>query len=643
MHNINNPQQRQLFDPHDGMFSDTAKRRLAKGWQAVFRHVILHLMPAEDLAKRFCGTCGRLTKELYSMCGLIFIMEFMNWTKEQSADAYMFRNDIHYALNLDSPQQSMSVPTINRYLRLFEEDGLHKKIFDYVTAEFIRILDINVEKQRLDSTHIFSNMATFGCTKLMAVGAKRFLTQLKRHDKASWEALPEELRKRYEPARNRLFSKLPKDSESRKRVRLDVAEDLLFLIERFADDGNHNDRSTYKDMVRIFNERCEVKAKKTPVVKDAEPGDSDDDANASADGESTSDGDGKASDNDDNASGDSECISDDDKNTGDADDSISDGDANASADRESTSDKIGREVVLKKKPGGDVMQNPSDPDATYDGHKGSGYQAQVAHTSGEDQTNVITFVDVETAVEHDSHTVPKFLETASEKGLRPKELIADTHYGSDENVILCEENGVNLNAPVPGNADNNNVYKLTIDDFNIGDKTEEVECCPAGNRPLSSVHDSETGRTVTVMNWEQCQACEFRGECPVKLSEGRFELRHSAKERRIAARRRERETEPFREQYRKRAGVEGIFSAMKRRMGLGRLRVRGSPRVEIAVVLRAAGFNLLMAAACPKMREIIEKAGIFTFDFVRFALFALFGPGFTRFRGGDRLFVQPRF
>ncbi|MFW6146071.1 MAG: hypothetical protein ACOC7R_01915 [Planctomycetota bacterium] len=38
-------------------------------------------------------------------------------------------------------------------------------------------------------------------------------------------------------------------------------------------------------------------------------------------------------------------------------------------------------VRLKTTTGGDVMRNPSDPDATSDGHKGPGDQAQIAEIS----------------------------------------------------------------------------------------------------------------------------------------------------------------------------------------------------------------------------------------------------------------------
>ena len=55
-----------------------------------------------------------------------------------------------------------------------------------------------------------------------------------------------------------------------------------------------------------------------------------------------------------------------------------------------------QKVQLKKKTGGEVMQNPSDGDATYDGHKGPGYQVQIAETcSPDNQVQLITGVEVE--------------------------------------------------------------------------------------------------------------------------------------------------------------------------------------------------------------------------------------------------------
>ena len=85
---------------------------------------------------------------------------------------------------------------------------------------------------------------------------------------------------------------------------------------------------------------------------------------------------------------------------------------------------------------------------------------------------------------------------------------------------------------------------------------------------------------------------------------GQYQLEHTAKERRTAGRRREQDTDVFRERYKTRGGIEGTNSGLKRRVGLGQLRVRGRPAVFHAIYLKIAGWNISRAAACAKMREI---------------------------------------
>ena len=132
MQHIVDPRQMVLADPYEHVFSPVAHKRVRAGWHGVFRHVILELLPAEALARSFSDELGRPTKELYSMAGLVFIMQFNNWTTEQAADAYMFDTAIQYALNLSPGAQSMSPRTLERYLKLVREDGLAGQIMDTV-------------------------------------------------------------------------------------------------------------------------------------------------------------------------------------------------------------------------------------------------------------------------------------------------------------------------------------------------------------------------------------------------------------------------------------------------------------------------------------------------------------------------------
>jgi hypothetical protein len=358
---------------------------------------------------------------------------------------------------------------------------------------------------------------------MMGVTIKRFLTQLKRHDAAAYDALPEGLRTRYQPSGYLLFGDTKKDAESRRLLREQVARDMHALIERFADDQKHNTRSTFTMLVRVFSEQCEV---------------------------------------------------------------------------------IEDRIEIRTHPGGDVIQNPSDPDATRDGKKGPGYQVQLVETCDEENdVQLITGAIAQTAAEHDSGAVEPILDRLEENRLTPEAMLADTAYGSDENVQMCERRGVELVSPTSGKKPDD-VDATNSDDFVVNESTGEVECCPRGEKPVESSRDEVTGQTLVVMDQKACAECPHRGGCPVQRRRGgRYEYRFTDKQRRLDARRREEATGVFRERYRKRSGIEATNSILKRKTGLGRVRVRGRPSVFHSILLKVAGWNLLQAARALAMRR----------------------------------------
>lgn len=211
MQRIVNPQQTRLFDPFDPILTDKTRQRLLNNWPGVFRHVILELLPVDILSGNYSPDMGRPTKELYSMAGLVFMMEFFDWKKPEALNAYSYHMDVQYALNMEPVAHDLGIRTLERYIVLFEKDDLAKKIFHEVTIRLAQLLEIRIGQQRLDSTHIFSDMASFGRTRLMGVTIKRFLTQVIRHDRQAYDALPEALRQRYRPSVHQMFGDTGKD------------------------------------------------------------------------------------------------------------------------------------------------------------------------------------------------------------------------------------------------------------------------------------------------------------------------------------------------------------------------------------------------------------------------------------------------
>ena len=100
-----------------------------------------------------------------------------------------------------------------------------------------------------------------------------------------------------------------------------------------------------------------------------------------------------------------------------------------------------------------------------------------------------------------------------------------------------------------------------------------------------------------------CESCKLRSRCPVRWRRrpelggewspsGAYVLSADLARVNIGRRRRAESDGQWRRRYGLRAGIEGTNSELKRRHGLGRLRVRGGERVRLAVYLKALACNV---------------------------------------------------
>jgi hypothetical protein len=255
----------------------------------------------------------------------------------------------------------------------------------------------------------------------------------------------------------------------------------------------------------------------------------------------------------------------------------------------------------------DSLQNPSDPDATYSGYKGQGYQVQVMETYSKNEKtkettlNLITHVDVEPAHESDAHALIPAIESTKQSGLGPKALLADSLYGGDDNCQDAAERGVDLVSPVMGSTKDDHI---SLTDFKLSDKGKVISC-PEGHAP--AVTKKKKDRYSAGFDIDQCSNCPNQSTCPVKQGKKFFYLRYTAKEMRAAIRRSYEQTEEFKDRYRWRAGAEGTMSELDRRTGVKHLKVRGLKAVRFCAVLKATGLNILRAAAVRKARKDKEN------------------------------------
>ncbi len=143
---------------------------------------------------------------------------------------------------------------------------------DAVARKIISELSIQIDKQRLDSTHVFSNMAEWTRSMLMFKTVKRFLVQVKRHESKLYHELDAELRRLYEASGDWIYAEKPQLRNVRYGGHVcgnkeQIGWDMLRLIERFEDHPKLSGINTFKDLVRVFNEQCEIDNGKVKIRK----------------------------------------------------------------------------------------------------------------------------------------------------------------------------------------------------------------------------------------------------------------------------------------------------------------------------------------------------------------------------------------
>lgn len=512
-----------LFDAFS-FLGQKVRDLLQRSWAEVFRRHILPKLPVQEFGQKYRKDFGRPSKNLHSMLGVLVLQQMHDTTDEETVQRLAFDTRWQYALDITGTTDEalyVCLKTLWKVRHQAIELRLEEKIFTLAGEGMIAAAGVGVERQRLDSLHVKSNMRRLGRLRLVGRTIQFFLKNLRRKEGGRWyRQVGEEQREKYMGGGGgeEIFSRV-KPSETASTLG-QAAQDLCALVEQFGGEEEVTRMASYRMMQRVLREQCRV------------------------------------------------------------------------VEEEEGERRV--EVKAAKEVGGDTLQNPSDEGAGYSGHKGQGYTLQMMETfHGEEQRGprLITYVEVTSAAITDHHAVIPALEKVKERGILPRQLVADTHYGSDENVQAAAREGVELVAPV-ANTEKSGV--LSLSSFTL-DEEGVVSRCPGGQAPFRA-RVVEKGVTVW-FDPRGCAGCGHRESCPVKRSRKRVRLRYDKIAMRSSQRRQAEEGWAFREKYRMRSGIESSFSQLDRRTGVKQLRVRGSQAVRFCVFLKALGLNILRFTA----------------------------------------------
>jgi len=230
----------------------------------------------------------------------------------------------------------------------------------------------------------------------------------------------------------------------------------------------------------------------------------------------------------------------------------------------------------------DSLQNPTDPDATYrkkGKKKHIGYTANIVEKF-DDKNRMITGYDLQ----KNTYSDQKFAKDTIKK-LEDTTLIIDGAYHSEDIDKKARARGITMiPTNLVGGGKNNN-----CDKFEIEEKEHLVKKCPYGHKPITSKFKEGSYRAH--FDKKHCNNCPFRKDCPVTEQKKSYFLRVSEKTLHRSRLITKMGTSEYWELAKKRAGIEGIPSVLRRRYKIDHLPVRGEVRSKVYLGFKISAIN----------------------------------------------------
>ena len=251
-------------------------------------------------------------------------------------------------------------------------------------------------------------------------------------------------------------------------------------------------------------------------------------------------------------------------------------------------------------PAGLMISSPQDLDIHYCVKRTTewtGYKVHLTETCQKEHPRLITQVETTTSSIHDVKMTEKIQDDLIERNLQPETQIVDQGYVEIELLMSSLKKGIDLLGPVASGKNWQSKVENAFDhdQFEVDWERERAKC-PDGKITHSFYHRKTrrgTPNFTISFSKSDCLPCKMRSKCTRAKSTGRTLTLYPKEihEAQLAARDRQK-TEVFKQQYKKRAGIEGTISQGVRKMGLRKSRYIGLPRTRLQHLATAAAINL---------------------------------------------------
>ena len=261
MYKKTNPQQK-LFGV-DTPLSSRLRNRLESSWAQLFKKEVLPiLIKNEDQYAMLYGKTGRPNFSVARILGLCLLQEFNDLSDQQALDTFSFDIRWRYALDVSDEEDYLSRRSLVEFRRRLAakdpEMRLVRNVFDNIRDSAIKKLDISTNDQRVDSTHVISNIQRRGRLALFSNTIDFFLRSL---NEDQFLRVPKTIQEWHKAESDGWFGLGP--AEQKTKIQ-ELAEYLYELIVIFGNDDKIKSRESYQLLERLFREQCELRNDSLP-------------------------------------------------------------------------------------------------------------------------------------------------------------------------------------------------------------------------------------------------------------------------------------------------------------------------------------------------------------------------------------------
>jgi len=244
-----------------------------------------------------------------------------------------------------------------------------------------------------------------------------------------------------------------------------------------------------------------------------------------------------------------------------------------------------------KLPKNKTCYSKTDPDASIVKRHNTptklAYKQHISVDNG--PATIITACSTTPAAVSDEHKLFHLISKAYEQhGILPKEVGADTKYGTADNYRFLLEN--NIKPSIPHHGGKNPRGFWTKDDFTY-DKEKDQYICPEGHALKNSGFITKQRHFIYRTNPRYCKQCKYRKKCTNSPS-ARSVTRHIHEASLEKAKKHLKSIHAKVTLCERSKTVETVFASEKKDLGLKRAKFRGLTNVSIQSLLTATAYNI---------------------------------------------------